>query len=85
VERTLSRAGLGPGSGLLASFVAGFAGSLVAQSFFSAIAAFGADAEGALGDDAALAQEEPAVASDELGFGDEGTSDFGSDDFGMNI
>ena len=85
VERTLSRAGLGAGSGLLASFVAGFAGSLVAQSFFSAIGAFGADAEGALGDDAALAQEEPAVASDELGFGDEGTYDFGSDDFGMDI
>ncbi len=85
VERTLGRAGLGPGSGLLASFVAGFAGSLVAQSFFSALQDFGADEEGALGDDAALAQEGPSVPSDEVGFGDEGTYDFGSDDFGVDI
>lgn len=85
VERTLSRAGLGVGSGLLASFVAGFAGSMVAQSFFSAMGDFGADEEGALGDDAALAQEEPSAASDELGFGDEGTYDFESKDFGVDL
>lgn len=85
VERTLGRAGLGLGTGLLASFVAGFAGSLMAQSFFSAMEDFGADEEGALGDDAALAREEPSVPSDELGFGDEGTYDFGSDDFNMDL
>ncbi|HMJ16482.1 MAG TPA: hypothetical protein VK524_33945 [Polyangiaceae bacterium] len=85
VERTLVRSGIGLGGGMLASFVAGFAGSLVAQSFFSALGNFAADEVGPLGEDAALAQEGATEASDEVGFGDEGTYDFGSHDFGIDI
>jgi hypothetical protein len=52
VERALS-GGSGVGSGLLGSFAAGFVGSLVAQSFFSALGG-GFDAFGASDEQASL-------------------------------
>ena len=57
-ERTLASPGIGFGASLLSSFAAGFVGSLVAQSFFSAIGGFGD--HGA--EDAAAGQDETADA-----------------------
>jgi hypothetical protein len=85
MERVLGTRGPGLAGSLLASFAAGFVGSMVAQSFFSAMEGFGADEEGALGDEGALAQDGNPVPSDEVGFGDEGTFDFGGGDFGIDI
>lgn len=79
MERTLSQPGLGSGAGLLSSFAAGFVGSMVAQSFFSALGGFGdagaADATGSAmdGDD---------IADDDFGIGDLGGDDFSGGDFG---
>jgi hypothetical protein len=69
----------GFGANLLGSFAMGFVGSMVAQSFFSAIGGFGADAPAADGD-AALADAETGDAeagdyADDAG--DDG--DFGGD------
>lgn len=49
MERTLggTGAGMGMAGSLLSSFAAGFVGSMVAQSFFSAIGGFGGDEPGA--------------------------------------
>jgi hypothetical protein len=53
MERTLGTSpGLGFGANLLGSFAAAFAGSLVANSFFSALGGFGADGEHAEASDA---------------------------------
>jgi hypothetical protein len=41
LERTLGGGGMGMGVGLLSSFAMGFAGSMVAQSLFSAMGGFG--------------------------------------------
>lgn len=57
MERTLSgggTSGVGLGTNLLGSFAAGFVGSMVAQSFFSALGGFGSDSEGAFAADEAL-------------------------------
>lgn len=79
MERTLSQPGLGFGAGLLGSFAAGFVGSMVAQSFFSALGGFGAaGAE----DTPATAADADANADDELGIGDLGGDDFSGGDFG---
>jgi hypothetical protein len=75
VERTLaSGGGMGLGASLFASFAMGFAGSMVAQSVFSALGGFGAPEAGA-GDEGG---EETAQADDESE-GDGG--DFGDQDF----
>jgi hypothetical protein len=82
MERTLGSAGagLGLGASLLSSFAMGFVGSMVAQSFFSAMGGFGstdtAPEETANADDAAQAEGDPAADD----YGDGG--DFGGDDFG---
>jgi len=44
LERTMGSGALGFGANLLSSFAMGFVGSLVAQSFFSALGGFGDDA-----------------------------------------
>lgn len=57
MERTLSGGGVGGvglGTNLLGSFAAGFVGSMVAQSFFSALGGFGNDSEAAFAADEAL-------------------------------
>jgi hypothetical protein len=64
IERTLSQPGMGFGGGLLASFAAGFAGSLVAQSFLSARADTGGDAVPADDDWSADTQELDPPADD---------------------
>lgn len=72
MERTLGGGGMGMGASLLSSFAMGFAGSLVAQSFFSALGGFGGDEAGATD---APADE---AAADETAFADDG----GGDDMG---
>ncbi|HYO93255.1 MAG TPA: hypothetical protein VER33_02035 [Polyangiaceae bacterium] len=88
MERTLGGAGgmgMGMGASLLSSFAMGFVGSMVAQSFFSAMGGFGDDASGAddaSGDESAANDEggadDTSLASDEGGFGGD---DFGGGDF----
>ena len=87
MERTLGGAGMGLGASLLSSFAMGFVGSMVANSFFSAMGGFGGDAalhEGdpeATGDDTQQADYED---HDDYGGGDDfgGGGDFGGgDDF----
>jgi hypothetical protein len=72
MERTFGGSGLGFGTSLLSSFAMGFVGSMVAQSFFSALGGFG--------DTADAGNSETADASSE---GDEGGGDDGGgfDDF----
>jgi len=75
LERTLGGAGMGLGGGLLSSFAAGFVGSMVAQSFFSALGGsegWGGDSGGA---------DEPGASGDDAPADDFGGSDFGGDDF----
>lgn len=82
LERSLGSGAMGFGGGLLSSFAMGFVGSMVAQSFFSAIGGFGGDAgaesqaaaEGT-GDEGALAENE----ADAGGYDDGG--DLGGEDF----
>ncbi|MEY4548230.1 MAG: hypothetical protein RL685_4425 [Pseudomonadota bacterium] len=78
MERTLSQPGLGFGGSLLSSFAAGFVGSMVAQSFFSALGGHGeADAvEASAGSDESAADTD-AAADDDFGIGDLGGDDFG--------
>lgn len=75
LERTLGTSGgMGLGGSLLSSFAMGFVGSMVAQSFFSAIGGFGGGAAA----DAPPADDESsddALASDDTGADDGG--DFG--------
>lgn len=76
MERTLGGAGMGLGGGLLSSFAAGFVGSMVAQSFFSAMGGFGDSGGGA---------EETASnddASADNGENGDTFDDGGGDDFG---
>lgn len=79
VERTLAGgAGLGVGASLLSSFAMGFAGSMVAQSVFSALSGFGDH-----GADASASEEESgetAQADDQdADYGDDGGFDDGGD------
>lgn len=77
VERSLSRPGIGGiGGRLLGSFAAAFAGSLVAQSFLSAVG-FGGDAETSAAVDeqaTAAAEEDPGGGEPDL-VGDDGSFD----------
>jgi hypothetical protein len=77
MERTLGRPGLGFGAGLLSSFAAGFVGSMVAQSFFSALGGFG-DAGAA---DASANADEAATEAEAEDGDDFGVGDLGGDDF----
>ncbi len=70
MERTLGGAGMGMGASLLSSFAMGFVGSMVANSFFSALGGFG---------DHGAGQDEPAE-DEHAANGDEG--DYAADDGG---
>lgn len=76
MERTLG-GGMGFGASLLGSFAMGFVGSMVAQSFMSAIGGFGEEASADAGDSDA----EGDAAADDTGAGDE-YADAGMDDGG---
>jgi hypothetical protein len=84
MERTLGGAGMGFGASLLSSFAMGFVGSMVANSFFSAIGGFGHDqahGETQSADDEGHADDtEHADYGDDGGF-DDGGFDGGGDDF----
>lgn len=75
LERSLGSGAMGFGASLLSSFAMGFVGSMVAQSFFSALGGFGADAPPAE-PDPALADNEAAAEED--AYADDG-GDFGGD------
>ena len=78
MERTLGGAGMGGfGGGLFSSFAAGFVGSMVAQSFFSAMGGFGGDSGGDSG-----GAEEHGANGDDGNAGDAQDDDFGGGDFG---
>jgi hypothetical protein len=83
MERTMSGPGMGGGMGglgtsLLGSFAAGFVGSMVAQSFFSAMGGFGG-----FGGEDATASLDPDAAADAEGASDGDYSDgFDGGDFG---
>jgi hypothetical protein len=68
MERTLGGAGMGMGASLLSSFAMGFVGSMVAQSFMSAMGGFGDDEPGETDGEVA---EHDATAEDEA-WGDDG-------------
>lgn len=75
VERALGSGAMGFGAGLLGSFAMGFAGSMVAQAFFSALPDFGGEAT----EGEALAQaEDDTGQSGEDPYLDDG-ADFGED------
>jgi hypothetical protein len=73
MERTLG-GGMGMGASLLSSFAMGFVGSMVANSFFSAIGGFGNESGDAHAD--AGPADEPAEEAD---YGDDGGFDGGGD------
>src|SRR5688500_18086292 len=81
MERTLGAGGgMGFGASLLSSFAMGFVGSMVANSFFSAMGGFGNDSS-APADEGALAESEQktdTAGDDGVGIGD----DVGGDDSG---
>lgn len=85
MERTLGGAGMGFGASLLTSFAAGFVGSMVASSFFSALGGFGGQAGASASDqetEAAAAEEDTQYA--DYGEGDDGNyggGDMGGGDF----
>jgi hypothetical protein len=86
MERTLGGGmGMGIGASLLSSFAMGFVGSMVAQSFMSAIGGFGGEdaAAGAEGeaDGDQLADNDATETSAEEGYADDGMADgdFGGD------
>lgn len=86
LERTFGGmgGGMGMGASLLSSFAMGFAGSMIAQSFFGAMGGFGGDSgvsEQAAADE--TSSDESAQADDEAGDDDGamGGDDFGGGDF----
>lgn len=70
LERSLGSTGMGVGASLLSSFAMGFVGSMVAQSFFSAMGGFGG---------AAAEPEAQAAADDEASADDDYAADDGGD------
>jgi hypothetical protein len=74
VERTLAGGGMGVGASLLSSFAMGFAGSMVAQSVFSALGGFGgseaSEADPGNEDAGELAQNDDGAADDGGDFSD---------------
>jgi hypothetical protein len=75
MERALSGPGMGFGASLLSSFAMGFVGSMVAQSFFSAIGGFGDNGSDTAQDEGATAENDAASAED---------ADYGADDGGFD-
>lgn len=87
LERSLGASGgmgMGMGGSLLSSFAMGFVGSMVAQSFFSAIGGFGDSGAGAsdetASNDAADGNADDGSSADD-GFDAGGGDDFGGGDF----
>jgi len=80
LERTMGSGALGFGTSLLSSFAMGFVGSMVAQSFFSALGGFGGagdlDSAGAEAN-GAQANDDAAEPADEDGFDDGDSFDDG--------
>ncbi len=70
LERTLAGGGLGLGASLLSTFAVGFMGSMVANSFFSALGGFDAD--------------DNTDGDDDVDPGDEETAGYGGDSDGMD-
>lgn len=78
MERTLGGGGMGLGASLLSSFAMGFVGSMVANSFFSAMGGFGGEGEAAPAD--ATEGDTTADAGEaDAGYGDDGGFDGGGD------
>jgi len=77
LERTLG-GGFGMGASLLSSFAMGFVGSMVAQSFFSALGEDFGSGEPAAENDA---EDDSSDDSVDAGDDDLGVDDFGADDF----
>jgi len=77
LERSLGTGAMGFGASLLSSFAMGFAGSMVAQSFFSALGGFGPDAAGS-GETADGAPVEDQTSLEDDPYADDG-SDFEGD------
>jgi hypothetical protein len=76
MERTLGGAGGGFAGSLLSSFAMGFVGSMVANSFFSAMGGFGADhGEG---------EQAEAATGEEAGHDGDQLADYGGDDGGFD-
>ena len=82
LERTMGSGALGFGTSLLSSFAMGFVGSMVAQSFFSALGGFGGagdlDSAGAEAN-GAQANDDASEPADEDGFDDGDSFDDGGD------
>jgi hypothetical protein len=74
LERSVGSGAMGFGTSLLSSFAMGFVGSMVAQSFFSALGGFGADAPA----EADGAQADNEAAAEDDSYADDG-GDFGGD------
>jgi len=77
MERTLGGAGMGLGASLLSSFAMGFVGSMVANSFFSAMGGFGHDQ--AHGESEHANDEGQADETEHADYGDDGGDDGGFD------
>jgi len=75
LERTMGSGG-GFGGSLLSSFAMGFVGSMVAQSFFSAMGGFGSDGGESHG------AADPEASGDESTLADNEAGDDGFDDGG---
>ncbi|HKO49795.1 MAG TPA: hypothetical protein VJV79_18825 [Polyangiaceae bacterium] len=75
LERTMGAGGLGFGANLLSSFAMGFVGSMVAQSFFSALGGFdgaGSEASASEADGSETDDGQTALADDSDSFDDGG-------------
>ena len=82
LERTMGSGGMGFGASLLSSFAMGFVGSMVAQSFFSALGGF--DGAGGVGEGAEANAAEASAAeasNDDSELGDDGFGDGDMGDF----
>lgn len=81
MERTLGGAGMGLGASLLSSFAMGFVGSMVANSFFSALGGFGHDEAAHADEHHEAGGDEPTEDTELADYGDDGGGDGGGDDF----
>ena len=80
LERTLGAgSALGIGASLLSSFAMGFAGSMIAQSLFSAMGGFGDPAAADAADDTGASADEQETAQADEDYGDDGGFDDGGD------
>jgi hypothetical protein len=78
LERTMGTGAMGFGASLLSSFAMGFVGSMVAQSFFSALGGF----DGGTADNSGGTEVDTTEGSDETAFADGGDSFDDGGDFG---